>query len=306
MNKTKGRCNMSKRDFFEDDKKNKTITIFFAVLVISVIAFFIVFSMYNKKLKEEANLSVLNIGIVNTIVPNDVNAVVTSSSQDKTVNNSMVNNTKNTVNATNSSNILENKNVNNNSNSATNTEKNTSKNNTSSVENVAKTNSEEAVQKTGENAVEENSDNINDANNNLKSVDEFKFAAPVSGEILKDYASDSLIYSNTLEEWTTHLGIDIKAERTTVVAASEDGTIESIKNDPRYGLTITINHGNGYKTIYSNLLTTEFVKVGDEVERGQTIATVGDSASFEILDEPHLHFEMNIDGESVNPTAYFK
>ena len=48
-----------------------------------------------------------------------------------------------------------------------------------------------------------------------------EFINPVEGEILRNYAKDSLIYSNTLEEWIVHLGIDIKAERTTVVKAAE-------------------------------------------------------------------------------------
>ena len=135
---------------------------------------------------------------------------------------------------------------------------------------------------------------------------ELKFEAPVSGEIIKDYAMDTLSYSKTLEEWTTHSGIDIKADKTTVVAASEEGVVESIKNDPRYGLTITINHDNGFKTIYSNLLTTEFVTEGESVEKGQTIATVGETSSFEISDDSHLHFEMYKDGEVVNPTIYLK
>ena len=133
-----------------------------------------------------------------------------------------------------------------------------------------------------------------------------EFSAPIAGEIIKDFAMDSLIYSKTLEEWTTHSGIDIKAEKMSIVTASEAGTIESIKNDPRYGLTITIAHRDGLKTIYSNLLSTEFVKELEEVEKGQTIGTVGESASFEIADEPHLHFEMYKDGEPVNPTIYFK
>ena len=117
---------------------------------------------------------------------------------------------------------------------------------------------------------------------------------------------DTLSYSKTLEEWITHPGIDIKADKTTIVTASEDGVVESIKNDPRYGLTITISHENGFKTIYSNLLTTEFVKENETVEKGQTIATVGESSSFEISDDSHLHFEMYKDGELVNPTIYLK
>ena len=48
------------------------------------------------------------------------------------------------------------------------------------------------------------------------------------------------MYSETLKEWITHLGIDIKAEKATVVKAAEAGTVKSIKNDPRYGLTVII------------------------------------------------------------------
>lgn len=133
-----------------------------------------------------------------------------------------------------------------------------------------------------------------------------EFSVPVEGEIVRGFAKDSLIYSDTLEEWVTHLGIDIKAERTTVVKAAESGTITSIKNDPRYGLSIVIEHVNGFKTVYSNLLTTEFITEEEEVEKGQTIGTVGNSASFEIVDEPHLHFEILKDGMNVDPNIYLK
>ena len=131
---------------------------------------------------------------------------------------------------------------------------------------------------------------------------ELHFIAPLQGEITKDFSDSSLVYSETLEEWTVHLGIDIKAEKGSAVSASEQGTVESIKNDPRYGLTVTIAHENGYKTIYSNLLSAEFVAEQQEVEKGQTIGSVGDNAAFEIADEPHLHFEMKKDGETVNPS----
>ena len=135
---------------------------------------------------------------------------------------------------------------------------------------------------------------------------ELHFNVPVEGEIFKDYADSSLVYSETLEEWTVHLGIDIKAEKGSAVAASEKGTVESIKNDPRYGTTVTITHENGFKTIYSNLLSAEFVTEGQVVEKGETIGSVGDTAAFEISDEPHLHFEMRKDGENVNPSNYWE
>lgn len=133
---------------------------------------------------------------------------------------------------------------------------------------------------------------------------EIKFEEPVKGEIIKEYAKDNLIYSNTLNEWTTHLGIDIKADKTTVVKSAYEGTVESIKNDPRYGLTVIIEHDNGFKTVYSNLLTSEFVVEGEKVKTGQTIGTVGNTATFESKDESHLHFEILKDNEQVNPKLY--
>lgn len=121
-----------------------------------------------------------------------------------------------------------------------------------------------------------------------------------------DFAKESLVYSETLEEWTTHLGIDIKADRASTVMAAEKGTVKSIKNDPRYGLTITISHKDDFETVYSNLLSAEFVNEGDIVDKGEAIGTVGESASFEVAEVPHLHFEMYKNGENVNPTEYLK
>ena len=142
-------------------------------------------------------------------------------------------------------------------------------------------------------------------NQNKKSVDP-TFKYPVIGEVLTEYAKDKLVYSNTLGEWITHTGIDIKAEKTTVVKASADGTVKAIKTDPRYGLTVVIEHTNGFSTVYSNLLTAEFVKEGEKVTSGQTIGTVGNTASFEILDESHLHFEILKNGEQIDPNMYLK
>lgn len=135
---------------------------------------------------------------------------------------------------------------------------------------------------------------------------ELKFDRPVEGEVVRDFAVDNLIYSDTLQEWTTHTGIDIKAEKTTVVKSAEAGTVKSIKNDPRYGLTIIIEHANGFQTVYSNLLTSEFVVEGEKVEKGQSLGTVGNTAAFEIADEPHLHFEIIKDNVQVDPNIYLK
>ena len=135
---------------------------------------------------------------------------------------------------------------------------------------------------------------------------EITFVKPVEGDIIGEFAKDNLIYSETLKEWITHPGIDIKADKTSVVKASADGIVKSIVNDPRYGLTVVIEHDDGYETVYSNLLTAEFVVEGEEVQASQTIGTAGNTASFESNMECHVHFELLKDGEYLNPNIYLK
>lgn len=154
-----------------------------------------------------------------------------------------------------------------------------------------------------------NQGNTNSVTTNASQTEikkELVFEKPVEGEVVREYAQDNLIYSETLKEWTTHTGIDVKADKTTVVKAAEAGTIKSIKNDPRYGLTIVIEHDNNFQTVYSNLLTSEFVVEGEKVQKGQSIGTVGNTAVFEIADEPHLHFEIIKDSLPVDPSVYIK
>lgn len=271
---------MGKRDFYQEEKIKKYVYVFSITLVLSIVVFLTIFVMYNKKMKKEANMALENIGMIEDIVSNDNLTETTSMSSDLTVKQA--------------SSKKENK-----------VDANTSKNEVKSSK-VSKTPVESTVTNSITNTTTGTEMNSIVENTEESSIEELKFEAPVSGDIIKDFAIDNLIYSNTLEEWTTHSGIDIKAEKTSIVVASEKGVVESIKNDPRYGLTITISHGNGFKTIYSNLLTAEFVTENEEVEKGQTIGTIGETASFEVADEPHLHFEMYKDGESVNPTIYLK
>ena len=230
---------MGRREYYEEQKLKKLVYVFASVLAISVVVFLTVFVMYNKKLKERSNQSLLELGKMSEIVSNE-DLEETSFSSDKSVASS-----NNTV-----------------KNEVTNT--------------ASKKVNKVPVESVVENTVVENTTVNETVENEVVEPKELIFEAPVSGEIIKDFARDTLIYSNTLEEWTIHNGIDIKADKMSVVVASEAGTVESIKNDPRYGLTITIAHENGFKTIYSNLLTTEFVTENEVVEKGQTIGTVGE------------------------------
>ena len=257
-----------------------------SVLALAVIVFVITFLIYGNKLKSTTQFSKLN---TNTITNSALEE--TSKSYGKTVN-EMQNETKTTTENTSGDK----------SSKTTNKENTTSKVavNTSTV--TSKENKESSNKK--DTKTNENKTTANEVKQEKVKDPEFKM--PVKGDILKEFADNKLVYSSTLDVWATHNGIDIGAEKTTVVKASADGKISAIKNDPRYGLTVMIEHVNGYKTIYSNLLSTEFVVEGETVKQGQSIGTVGNTASFEISDEPHLHFELLKDNEQQDPELYLK
>lgn len=122
--------------------------------------------------------------------------------------------------------------------------------------------------------------------------EKIQFDLPVSGEIILEFADEKLVYSETLNEWIIHSGIDIKGDEASPVKAAENGIVESVKMDPRYGNTIIIKHDEEYKTVYSNLSTLDLVYVGKNVKKGDIISGIGAGFGFEIKEGPHVHFEI--------------
>ena len=127
---------------------------------------------------------------------------------------------------------------------------------------------------------------------NLVSTSSGTIILPIEGPIITEYTSDVLVYSETLEAWVGHAGIDIGAEVGTPVKAAADGTVKEVYEDELWGIVIVIDHGNQLETKYANLLTKEMVKEGTKVKQGDHISKVGSTAKIEMLMEPHLHFEV--------------
>ena len=256
-----------------------------AVLAVIVIGLL----MYSKSLSDDVKNSTMSLEDMASIVGNTTQDTESASTeirksveeaQNEISQNEANQEAQNTTNQTNTTSI---------------TEKKINSTNTQTSNTANKTTTTNKTQNTTTNSSSEET-----------SKKELSFERPVEGDIVREYAKDSLIYSETLQEWTTHTGIDIKADKTTVVKAAEAGTVKSIKNDPRYGLTIVIEHDEHFQTVYSNLLTSEFVVEGEKVEKGQSIGTVGNTAVFEIADEPHLHFEILKDNLPEDPSIYIK
>ncbi len=127
---------------------------------------------------------------------------------------------------------------------------------------------------------------------------------PVFGTAYTEFSEDVLVYSKTLDQWSTHTGIDIKAEEGSPVRASMDGVVEELVNDPQLGLTIIINHGGKVYTKYSNLSTLDLVTINQNIKKGDVISGVGKTALYEIADNPHLHFEVIKEGKNIDPKKY--
>jgi murein DD-endopeptidase MepM/ murein hydrolase activator NlpD len=123
---------------------------------------------------------------------------------------------------------------------------------------------------------------------------------PAEGNIIRDYSGNSLVYSETLNQYLAHKAVDIGAAAGTEVISVESGTVTAVENDDRYGLTVTVSHGGGLETSYGNLQEAG-VAVGDVVNKGDRIGTVGEGALFESADDPHLHFAVHKDGKPVDP-----
>ena len=130
-----------------------------------------------------------------------------------------------------------------------------------------------------------------------------KFDWPLSGDIIKDFAINSLVYSNTLNEWCTHEGIDIAGKEGDVIVSVEDGIVERIFEDEKYGETIVISHENGYKTFYSFVSPQNLSEEKQKVRKGEAIGRLTSSVKFEANDTTHLHFEILKDGKKLSPIA---
>lgn len=128
-----------------------------------------------------------------------------------------------------------------------------------------------------------------------------------SGEFkypLKDYHSVSspygYRYSPTHGNYELHSGTDFPAPKNTPVLASMDGVVERAEVMGGYGNCVVIRHNSKYQTYYAH--NTSFaVSAGDSVKQGDVIAYVGSTGN---STGPHCHFEIRINGHSVDPMPY--
>jgi murein DD-endopeptidase MepM/ murein hydrolase activator NlpD len=109
-------------------------------------------------------------------------------------------------------------------------------------------------------------------------------------------------------DWRTHLGVDVACELGTEVLAVADGTVSRVREDPFMGVCVSVEHSGKAVSIYRNLAKEvgDGIVEGCTVKAGDVIGTVGETAMNEIAQEPHLHYELTVDGKNVNPKDHIK
>lgn len=127
---------------------------------------------------------------------------------------------------------------------------------------------------------------------------------PLNGDVLKPF-SDKQPLKSTTKMWATHPGVDIKAMLGDPVKSIATGTVKSVTDNDKYGVTVEIDHGNGMVARYCNLNATTLVKENDTVAAGTVIGSVGDTSLTE-TDTTHLHLEIRVNNIPVDPIELLK
>lgn len=129
------------------------------------------------------------------------------------------------------------------------------------------------------------------------------YMTPVSGGVICEFSNNKPVYHETTGDYRTHNGVDIEATIGDSVAVCADGVVDKVYMNS-LGYTVRVDHGDGMVSVYSNLDENPTVALGDNVNKGDVIGHVGNSAMGDLSTAPHLHFEIIYNGKYENPINY--
>lgn len=129
------------------------------------------------------------------------------------------------------------------------------------------------------------------------------FIAPLDEYTLGQIYSEEHVFDPTHNYWHPHLGVDFSAPVGSPVRCIEDGTVKEVTNDSYSGATVTIEHSDGFTSVYK-LIDGVSLKAGDNISKGDIIGKVSGTALEEIADGPHLHLELYKDDVGINPLDF--
>ncbi len=135
--------------------------------------------------------------------------------------------------------------------------------------------------------------------------DAVRFVAPI------DYEDYSVVYADiyhneTTGWWYRHKAVDFEAPAGTEVRCMADGTIESVSVSQELGNLIIVDHGDGLKTLYRFVEPVGELAAGQKVSKGEKLGEVATAYGSEARDGEHLHLEIVLNGDYVDPTDYLE
>ena len=111
-------------------------------------------------------------------------------------------------------------------------------------------------------------------------------------------------YNETLNKIYRHNAVDFAAAEGEEVACIAEGTVLEVSLSEELGNLVTVDHGDGLVSAYRFVEPKEGLKAGDKVEQGDVLGTVAAPYGTEAHGGAHLHFELSLDGESVDPADH--
>ena len=143
--------------------------------------------------------------------------------------------------------------------------------------------------------MKEENENKSKEEDAIATVNNIKLSVlPVTGRITSRFGERSSLRRST------HTGLDIACTTGTDIKVVSNGTVTFSGKKGSYGNLIIVDHGNGVETWYGHC-SKLYAKVGDKVNAGDVISAVGSTGN---STGPHLHFEIRINGNCVNPQNY--
>ncbi len=126
------------------------------------------------------------------------------------------------------------------------------------------------------------------------------FVLPFNSKITKGFSDTELVYSNTMDDWRIHCGIDIETYKNAEIVSMSSGKISDIIKDDIYGSTIVVDHIQAVVK-YSNIDVYDNIVIGCDVVSGMPLGTVSNNPMCEINDNLHIHIEAYKNDVAINP-----
>lgn len=123
---------------------------------------------------------------------------------------------------------------------------------------------------------------------------------PLSGNVIKNYSADKMVYFETLQQFRTNPAIFIAGEKGAQIVAAADGIVKEIRKEDKLGQVLVLDLGNGYQLFYGQLESLQ-VKAGDYVKAGAPIARLAGVTKYYQVEGDHLYFQVQKDEETINP-----